>query len=54
MTTRRDLVEDLQGVESILCALEGVGPEISEKAMKRAAFRCLWHILELLIRRTKW
>lgn len=53
MTTRNDLVDDMQGVEQILCALEGIGKEVSEKDMKRAAFRVLWHVLEYLIRRDK-
>ncbi len=53
MTTRNDLVEDMQGVETILCALDGIGKEISEKDMKRAAFRALWHILEYMIRRAE-
>ena len=53
MTTRTDLVDDMQGVDTILCAIEGIGKEISEKDMKRAAFRVLWHILEYLIRRAE-
>lgn len=53
MTTRKDLVDDMQGVETILCAIEGIGKEISEKDMKRAAFRVLWHVLEYLIRRDR-
>lgn len=47
MTTRQNLVEDLQGVEAILCALEGVGKEIPDR-------KVIHHILEFLIRRTTW
>ena len=34
MTTRNDLVDDMQGVEQILCALEGIGKEIPDKGME--------------------
>ncbi len=53
MTTRQTLVEDMQGVEDILCALDGIHPEIPEKIVIRALARCLWHILEYIIRRAK-
>ena len=53
MTTRHNLVEDLQGVESILCALDGVHPEIPERLVIRAMARAIWKILEYLIRRAK-
>lgn len=53
MTGRKELVEDMQGVEAILCALDGVGEEIPDKMVIRAMCRCLWHILEFLIRRTE-
>ena len=53
MVNRSDLVDDMQGVEQILCALEGIGEEIPDKTVIRAVCRCLWHILEFLIRRAK-
>ena len=53
MTTRNDLVDDMQGVEQILCALEGIGKEIPDKVVIRAICRALWHILEYLIRRDR-
>lgn len=53
MTTRNDLVDDMQGVETILCALDGIGKEIPDKVVIRAICRALWHILEYLIRRDK-
>lgn len=54
MTTRQNLVEDLQGVESILCALEGVGHEIPERKVILMLSRAIWHILDFLVRRTTW
>ena len=53
MTTRNDLVDDMQGVEQILCALDGIGKEIHDKVVIRAICRVLWHILEYMIRRDK-
>lgn len=51
MTQREILVEDKQGVETILCALEGIGPELTDKVVILAICRCLWHILDYMIRR---
>lgn len=51
MTTRKTMVEDMQGMEDILLALDGLHPEIPEKAVIRALARALWHILEYLVRR---
>lgn len=53
MTTCNDLVDDMRGVEKILCALDGIGKEIPDKVVIRAVCRVLWHILEYLIRRDK-
>lgn len=53
MTTRHDLVQDMEDAETILLALEGIGPYIPDKTVIRAIVRCLWHILEYLIRRDK-
>ena len=49
MTTRNGLVDDMQGVETILCALDGIGKEIPDKVVIRAICRALWHILEYMI-----
>lgn len=51
MTTRKILVEDMQGCEDILLALDGLHHEIPDKAVIRAIVRAIWHILEYLIRR---
>lgn len=48
MTTRKTLIEDLDGMTTILCALDGIGQEIPEKTVIRAVCRALWHILEYL------
>lgn len=53
MTTRKTMVEDMQGMEDILLALDGLHPEIPEKVVIRALARALWHILEYLVRRAK-
>lgn len=53
MTTRKTLVEDMQGMEDILLALDGLHPEIPDKVVIKALSRALWHILEYLIRRAK-
>jgi len=52
MTTRKTLVEDMQGVETILLDLEDVTPcGLSDKQVIKALTRAIWHILEYLIRR---
>lgn len=53
MTTRKIMVEDMQGIEDILLALEGLHPEMPEKAVIRALARAIYHILEYLVRRAK-
>lgn len=53
MTTRKIMVEDMQGMEDILLALEGLHPEIPDKLVVKALARAVWHILEYLIRRAK-
>ena len=54
-TEREIFVEDMQGIETILSAPEGVTPrpEMSDKAVILAICRCLWHILRHLILRMK-
>ena len=53
MNTRKSLVESMQDIEDILCALDGVHPEIPERLVIRAMARAIWKILEYLIRRAK-
>lgn len=53
MTTLKTIVEDMQGVEKILCSLEGIGEEIPDNVVIRAICRVLWHILEYMIRRAE-
>ncbi len=51
MIHRDDLVKDMEDAETILLALEGLGPDIPDKTVIRAIVRAIWHILEYLIRR---
>lgn len=53
MTTRKTLVEDMQGTEDILLALDGLHPDIPDKVVIKALTRAIWHILEYLVRRAK-
>ena len=53
MTDRKLLVEDKEGVETILLALEGIGPEIPDKLVIKAISRSLWHILDYIIWRIR-
>lgn len=53
MTTRKVMIEDMQGTEDILLALEGLHPEIPDKLVIKALARAVWHILEYLVRRAK-
>ena len=55
MTDRTTLIEDMQGMETLILDLEGVTPrpELSDKKVILMICRCLWHILEYLIRRAK-
>lgn len=54
MTTRETLVEDMTGMETLILDLEGVTPcGISERKCVLMICRCLWHILEWLIRRAE-
>ena len=52
MTDRKTLVDDLNDIETILLDLDDVKPSgMSDKQVIKAICRCLWHILEWLIRR---
>lgn len=54
MTDRKTLVNDMTEMETLLLDLEDVTPcGYSEKRCVLAIVRCLWHILEYLIRRAK-
>ena len=53
MTTRQTMVEDMQGIEDILLALDGLRPDIPDKLAIKALARAMWHILEYLVRRAK-
>ena len=54
MTTRKDLTNDMAEMETLLLDLEDVTPcGYSEKRCVLAICRCLWHILEYLIRRDR-
>ena len=53
MTTRKTLIDDMQGVEDILLALDGLHPDIPDKLVIKALTRAIWHILEYLVRRAK-
>lgn len=54
MTTRKLLVEDMQNIETLILDLEDVTPcGYSEKKCVLIICRCLWHILEYIVRRAK-
>ena len=54
MTTRQTLIEDMQGMETILLDLEDVTPcGLSDKKVVLVICRCLWHLLEWTIRRAE-
>ena len=54
MTDRKTLVNDMTGMETILLDLDDVTHSgLSDKQVIKAICRCLWHILEYLIRRAK-
>lgn len=45
MKDRDLLIEDLQDIETILLALNGVGPELHDKAVIKALARTCYHVL---------
>lgn len=49
-TSRELLTEDMQSMETILGALEGVGPEMPERTVILAMARAIYHILAYAIR----
>lgn len=49
-TSRELLTEDMQGMTTVLEALEGVGPELTERAVILAMARAIYHILAYAIR----
>lgn len=52
MTQREILIEDMQGMETVLCKLEDktVAPGMTERQVIMAICRCLWHVLNHEIR----
>lgn len=49
---KKVLIDDMQGVETLILDLEGITPcGYSQKKCILMMCRCLWHILEWLIRR---
>ena len=53
MTTRELLIEDREGIETVLCELENTGIEhkLTELQVIRAMARAPWHILGWIITR---
>ena len=49
-TSRDLLIEDMQGLETILLALQGVGPELTDKAVITALTRAMYHVLAYAVR----
>jgi len=49
-TDRQLLIDDMQEVETLLLALEGVGPELSDKAVVLALARAMHHVLTHAVR----
>ena len=53
MTQREILIEDMQGMETVLCKLEDrtVAPGMTERQVIIAICRTLWHILTWIVKR---
>ena len=53
MTQREILIEDMQGMETVLINLDDktVDHQMTERQMFRAMARTLWHILTWIIKR---
>jgi hypothetical protein len=53
MTQRELLIEDMQGMETILCALDDNCTErcMTERQVIRGIARALWHILTWIVKR---
>ena len=47
---RKDLISDLNGIETVLCAIEGVGPQMTDKDAFRAVARAVWRIQTILVK----
>lgn len=53
MTNRKTLMSDKDEMETLILDLEDITPcGYSEKRCVLAICRCLWHILDFLVRRT--
>lgn len=51
LSPRKDLVEAWQDMTTLLCALDGQAPEMTDKAAIRAMARAIWLILDWIVRR---
>ena len=51
MATRKQLADAWQGMDTVLCALDGTGPELPDKAVKKAMARALWLVLDWIVRK---
>lgn len=52
MTTRKDLISTKGQLETLLDAMEGNGPEMTDRAAVLALARAIWCLFDFLIRRT--
>ena len=52
MTNRNEILSDKAQLETLLLALDGIGPDMSDKACIRAICRCLYHLLDFILGRT--
>lgn len=53
MTQREILIEDMQGMETVLCKLEDrtCAPGMTERQVIMAICRTLWHILNWIVKK---
>ena len=49
-TDRQLLIDDMQQIETLLIAIDGVGPELTDKAAVRALARAVYHVLAYAVR----
>ena len=51
-TTRNDLIKGKGQLETVLSALEGTGPEMTDREAFVALTRAVWQLFDFIIRRT--
>ena len=53
MTNREMMIDDMRGMETVLCDLDdnAVEHKLTERQLIRAMARTLWHILNWIIRK---